>query len=526
MESSIIMKEATLKDGWRRVGDISRYPLKVQAVSFKKVCGFDDNFSIDFNEGITVICGKNGVGKSTLLKILYESLQKAISNNKVTSASKVEIKVSRNDEAVDSNEVKQNELYYLDPSFECSKIINYIGCTENFDELLEGVESNNFLNRPKSLKSVSGCIGKPYKSIEIYEIESALEPDTSFPFFKIELLDGSKYNSLNMGMGEHLCMYLLWYVEWIEPNSILFLEELENYLAAYSQVKILEHLVYKLSEKKIWTIITTHSEHILNKVGISNTRILYRKGSNTLSVKPENSDKYIKALGLKLNKKGLYIVEDYFASFTLKSIVNTLRPELLDNRDIISLRCDSNMEKLIKHYQPTPKPFFDLMTVFDADQSDKLIKISGSTVSAICLPSVTSLSPEEEIWNTLQGKDIYIADSLAVHRDRLVEAIGDYELDDHHDRYYSIAKFIGVTFEQLIGTILYHWLNTEANKELAYKFTLALSVRNDLLPKSKLLSVVNTFDDEGFIESIKNKLNEIEKNEVRVVFDGTDLHIN
>ena len=97
------MKEATLKDGWRRVGDINRYPLKLQTVSFKSVCGFDDKFSIDFNEGLTVVCGKNGVGKSTLLKVLYESLRNDVSNTKITNSSEIEIKVLRNGEPVGIN---------------------------------------------------------------------------------------------------------------------------------------------------------------------------------------------------------------------------------------------------------------------------------------------------------------------------------------------------------------------------------------------------------------------------------------
>ncbi|MCX2767117.1 AAA family ATPase [Pseudoalteromonas sp. B530] len=520
------MKEAALKDGWRRIGEVTKYPLKIESVEFEGVAGFSDKFSIDFKDGLTCVCGKNGVGKSTLLKLIYESLTGTLKSTKVSVNSKINILVTKGDKPIDINTFGDNKLYYLDPSYECSKIINFIESTKNFDEFLEGIEPNGFLNRPKKIRSVSSCIGKPYKNIKIYEIENALDDEYSFPFFEIELQDGSFYNSLNMGMGEHLCMFLLWYVEWIEEGSILLLEELENYLAAYSQTKILDHLAYKLSEKRIWTIITTHSEHILNKVGNSNTRILYRRGTSSLSVKPEDSDKYLKALGLKLNKKGVYLVEDYFASLKFKTIINFLRPELLESREVIGLRCDSNLEKMIKHYEPSPKPFFDLMAVFDADQGEKIPVLVRNEVNAICLPSEKNLNPEEEIWCTLKAQPELIAEAISIQVERLEEVVAEFELDDHHDRYYKIADALGVTFENLVAGIIKVWVSEGPNLLLAHKFILALGIRNSRISKSSLIKKVNKIESPDLKMYIENRLKEIAENEVFVFFNGTDLIID
>ncbi|MEC6909203.1 AAA family ATPase [Photobacterium piscicola] len=517
------MRDAAIKDGWRRIHQNENYPLKLTNVSLKNVAGFHDKFSMEFQSGLTAICGKNGVGKSTLLKVIYESLSNEVTHPKITSKSSLVFSVEKNNKLIDEPILSSSELYYIDPSFECSRIIDFIANTRNFDEFLEGVESNGFLNKSKTLKSVSSCIGKPYKIIEVYEIENALDDEYTFPYFCVELADGTKYNSLSMGMGEHLCMFLLWYIDWIESCSILLFEELENYLAAYSQRKLLDYLVYKLSEKKVWTILTTHSEHILSLVGLNNTRILYRNGICSLAVKPESSDRYLKALGLVSNKQGVYFVEDYFASLKLKTIVNYFSPELLDVRDILGLRCDSNMEKIIKHFEPSHRPFFDLMAVFDADQSSKIPKLIGKNVGAICLPSQELKSPEEELWLTLNSFPIEISNLLNVNSERLSEAINEYELEDHHERYYSIAKVVNVTLEQLTGSIVKQWFEDDVNRNLATQFIIALTLRGSPMDFSTIEQTCVRFSGEVFIDKIRQKFNELNTEKLKLTFDGSQL---
>ncbi|ENJ2051066.1 MULTISPECIES: ATP-dependent nuclease [Vibrio] len=519
------MRDAAIRDGWRRLHQDGNYSLKLTSVGLKNVIGFHDKFSIELNSGLTAICGKNGVGKSSLLKFIYESLSNDVKHPKIKNDSELSLSVVKNNIPVTKPILDSNELYYIDPSFECSRIIYFIANTVNFEEFLEGVESNGFLNKPKTISSVSSCIGKPYKKIEIYEIENALAEEYTFPYFRIELCDGTKYDSLSMGMGEHLCMFLLWYIDWIESNSILLLEELENYLAAYSQKKILDYLVYRLSEKRVWTILTTHSEHILSMVGLSNTRILYRNGTYSLSVKPESSNKYLKALGLMSNKQGVYFVEDYFASIKLKAIVNYFSPELLDIRDIVGLRCDSNMEKLIKHFEPSNKPFFDLMAVFDADQSSKISKLTGKAVGAICLPSKSSRSPEEELWNTLNEYSTEISRLLNVNVERMSEAIEMYELEDHHERYHRIAASINVTLEQLTGSILKQWLEEEQNLNLAKKFMIALTLRGELVDLDTIQQVCNRFSADELVDELSNSFRKLDAGELRLTFDGSKLEL-
>ena len=517
------MREATFSDGWRRINDLTLYPLKIKDIKFSNVTGFGDNFIIDFQSGMTAICGKNGVGKSTLLKIIFQKLKNHNKTININSNSTITVNIDNNETIGNCLDLKEEELYYLDPSFECSKIINFIRSEVNFKEFLEGIDSNNVLNKNKTLISVSGCIGKQYKKIEIFEIENALKDDYTFPYFRVTLTDGTEYDSINMGMGEHLCMYILWYMEWINPKSILLLDELENHLSAYSQINLLNHIAYKLSDKKVWTVLTTHSEHILNLVGVNNTRVLYKNRGKTLSVKPKNANRYLRALSLKINKVGVYFVEDKFAKLMLQSIINYYIPDVADTREIITLRCDSNLEKIVKHYEPTPTPFFDLMTVFDADQSDKIETLSKRHISSICLPSKNKESPENEIWNTLINNVNEISDILSVDNNRLDEEISAFEYSDHHDRYYSISKQLNVTFEQLVGAILKYWLNNNSDESL--KFVIALYVRNEPISVINLNSFALEFSNENISNYINDEIIQLNAKNVFVSFNGVDLNI-
>jgi hypothetical protein len=519
------MRQAAVGDAWRRAGDVETYPFRLDRVSFSKVKGFGDEFSINFNSAITAICGKNGVGKSSLLKIIYGYLKDNLDHPKVTKHSQFNFSVVVPSD-LESGAIEE-KIYYLDPSFECARIISYISTTVNFEELLEGLESNNFLNKSKVIKSVSGCIGKPYKSVSIYEIENALEDDYTFPYFIVELVDGTKYNSLSMGMGEHLCMYILWYVEWVEKNSILLIEELENYLSAYSQKKLIDFLASRLSDKKVWSIITTHSEHILSAVGVDNTRVIYRKGSKTSAVSPDSMERYLRALGVNSTKKGVYFVEDYFASVMFKCLVKYFLPDLLDLRDVIGLRCDSNLEKVVRHYQPTPKAFFDLMAVFDADQHAKISGLLSCDTPSICLPSKSKKNPEDELWNALKNNFEQVAEFLAVRIDRLESAIADFELEDHHDRYNLIASEINVNIEQLTGSIFKSWLKTDENEMLAKKFMIALYFREHDFTFDKFSELPGCIRDESIFNDLMARFEDIynDSSKARIYFDGVKINL-
>ncbi|TNS94441.1 hypothetical protein FIC06_27590, partial [Escherichia coli] len=134
----------------------------------------------------------------------------------------------------------------------------------------------------------------------------ALADDYTFPFIKVTLPDGTEYTCLDMGAGEYLCMYIFWFVNWIDSNSILLIDEIENCISVYSQEYLMDYLAYISSKKSIWILLSTHSEYILNKVGIKNTRLISNISNVGINVvSPKHERKYFTALGIKPRKKGV-----------------------------------------------------------------------------------------------------------------------------------------------------------------------------------------------------------------------------
>lgn len=513
------MRDAKVLDGWRRVSNRSKYTLKLDSVILRNLKGFEDEVSINFNSGLSAICGKNGVGKSTLLRLIYEKLKyNKLTSHKFTADSLVET-VIINEKKIDISD----RVFYLDPSFECSRIINFLTNTSNFDELLEGVEPNFVLNKVDNLKVVSKAIGKQYKEIKIYELESAIEDDTTFPYFDVTLPDGTRYQSEHMGMGEHLCMYIFWFSNWLEKNSILLIEEIENYLSAYSQKTLIDYLAYVLSDRRIWTILTSHSEHILSKIGARNTNILHTRNGKSRCVNSSKSREYLRALGLGEKIIGAYLVEDQCAALFLKYIINLLEPSLLDVREIIGLRCDSNLEKLALHFQPHVKLEYDFFVVFDADQSNKVFTLSPEYIPVTALPSKDLLNPEEELWQTINEQSLEVCRRLGCKPERLADSIDQHGYADHHDRFFLIAKDLKTTYESLVAVIVSVWLQDPTNLYKSKLLIVALKHRNNYASSEEVIKYFNQLYVDSDI--LTEKLSIIMEEKIRFRFNGVEHDI-
>ncbi|KZY73694.1 hypothetical protein A3740_18445 [Oleiphilus sp. HI0068] len=298
------MRQAKVEDAWRHIGDEGKYNSKLLSAEFCSLTGFLDEFKYETTSAITSICGKNGVGKTTLLKALYEALTvRNESHIERLGEYLVQFDVKKQEESFSGlydSGLELEDVHYLDPTRDCSRIIEFLRTTTNTDELLEGLEANRKFEQEKFKKEIQWIIGKQYKEILFYEIEGAMDDDYDyvFPIFYVESSDGVKYSNLDMGMGELASLYIVWFFEYVERQSIVFLEEPENFISAYSQRNLMSYLASQSFGKKIWLTLSTHSEHILSMQSNENIRVLSQNSSGiTKLIKPVHSEKYLSLLG-------------------------------------------------------------------------------------------------------------------------------------------------------------------------------------------------------------------------------------
>lgn len=482
------MRAAAVSDAWRNVQKLDKYPNRLLSFRAMDVAGFKSEVELSFNSAVTAVCGKNGVGKTTLIKYIFSAFNDGMIGDKSarfqSAAFEAEWLVQGAKITTRDNIPNSLMAFYLEPSRECTRIIEYLRGTSNSDELLEGLDANTSFNEQSTKKGIEGLIGKSYKSLNFYEVSDAMPHELGYPFpyFVVELHNGSIYSNIEMGMGEFACLYVVWFFsKFIESRSFLFIEEPENFISAYSQLKLMDFIATQSYSQKVWIMLSTHSEHILSKVGIENICVISQhlsEGRSALS-NPKHIRKYLSALGLSKGATGIFIVEDELARFFLEYILDKYDSDILNDYSVIQMRCDSNIEKLVKHFEPTPSPDYEIIAVLDADQSSQVPALSGKHIYITALPSSSSLTPELELWPVLLAEIASVAEILDVDEVRLRESVDDQAHADHHDRFNVIATALRKNKRDIVYAVMRIWYSDQNNQLLVKKFCLALLGRRN-----------------------------------------------
>lgn len=522
------MRVSKASDAWRNIKNLSRYKNRVSRLTLRNVSGITTPLEIDFVSGMTVICGKNGAGKTTLLKSIVYAMNSGHLLKGKHKHAQISAEIFINNSVITEEQkisLGDSLIKYIEPSIECSRINSFLSSTTNYEEMLEGVEPNPIFGNKKNLDNISQIVGKNYKKISIYEIEGAID-GISFPYVVVSCDGEIEYDNLSMGMGEFVCIYLYWYLNFIGKNKILLIEEFENFISAYSQVRLMDYLALVSSESGIWTILSSHSEHVINKLSLDNIRILYTRNHESKIVVPKHAGNYLQALGVTSEKKGAYLVEDKVANIVLKALINKYDPELLRDRQIVGLRCDSNLEKIIKHYEPhdSAAQSYSLIAVFDADQRDKIANLKGKFVGVTCLPAREKVAPEVELWTALSDYSELISMRLGISdNEDLLMAISTYESDDHHDRLYSVSSTLSVGFELLVSNIMNVWC--ENNYISALRFILSLKFSGSLIRVEDFLLYIKSITETP-ASDVLSEYTELHKDTLCYIgFDGVNLKV-
>lgn len=507
------MRQAKFNDGWRRTQELSNYNCQLRQVTINDAKGVSDKFCLELNNGISVLCGKNGVGKSTILKSIYSCIKKTSLSNNRLDISDINILLMKNNSEAEN--IDNAVVNYLEPSVECNKIIRFLNDSDNINDFIEGIEPNGFLGKKENIAIIGNIIGRVYSKIEVYEVEGALADDYTFPFIKVTLPDGVEYSCIEMGAGEYLCMYIFWFINWIDKNSILLIDEIENCISVYSQEYLMDYLAHVSSRRGIWILLSSHSETILSKVGIRNARLISNISNVGIDVvSPKHERKYFTALGIKPRKKGVFIVEDKFSYMFLKGILNRAASDIAYDYHIVSFQDgESDIEKVVKHFNPHKKIDFNLLAVFDADMRDKIAKLIGKDIPVVSLPSIDGLNPEQELWNVLSNAVDKIATLLGSKSDDLLQYHEQCGSLDHHDRFMKLAEYLNVNEETLFNCIFSIWYSENINLVNKFIFYVFKSGYDLTYEEMNLLAKEMKLENIQLNENIDKKL----------LFDGKDL---
>lgn len=466
------MRDAEANDYWRHVYNYSEknlYKNYISKLIFKDCNGFTGE--VVLTPGITVLCGLNGVGKSSLIANIKTSLglsdTSIVSKNKI--ANKIETKIFIEDEEFDEipSDKKKATICYIDSdqSIECLKYWEQ----SNVEELLEAEEPFEF--NKEQIKELSELVGKEYLSCISYEIsdqEKAFVP----VFFNISESEKQiKYDSTKMGIGEHFIIYMYYILEKLEKNSILIIEEPESYISVLSQRRFMNYLAKISSDKKISVVLTSHSPHIINMVRKDNIRLLIRLNGEMIIYTPGDKSEAERILGVEYKKIENIIeckntiatifVEDYAARIFLESLLDIELPYIRNSVDIVSAGGDSSITKRLS-FDDSKYMSHKIIGIYDADlQNTKEENTIKEKVKWPILFLPIGECVEKDIFNYLKINDNIesLCAALSIDKNQFKGLLSKTVHDDHHDKLINLCKYIDKPKEEFIKSYYLCWRN-------------------------------------------------------------------
>jgi predicted ATPase len=430
-----IMKRAQLIDCRKYIDEFKRFSFYMTGATISGVDGIEDS-ELRFSSALTSICGRNGVGKTSLLKLIYKVLTKEDLGLGVFHESNIDgvsVELFRKGKAISiksTDDLKLPNVFYFDPSTFALKII---------DEYKRDKDRNGWLNGAatydidaEELAWVNKITGKAYNRIIVNEISNIID-DVTFPYFEVSS-DSGNYCTHDMGQGEHKILIIVWKLLSLEKESILIMEEPESFICPVSQFRLMDFIVAKTYENKLNILMSTHSEHILKDQGIRAINVMSLVKNRKIG--PDHF-KALVALGLTPEKKSVLLVEDAFAKLVLEVILKAKLPDHFRRSYIHVLAGESNIQMLSKHYFGITG--LNFIAVYDADQ----IRRSDDfplQFPKVFLPSVDKLPPELEVIRTVKQHALLLAERIDFTGDHHeFEAIVERTTSDPHDFFIDLV---------------------------------------------------------------------------------------
>ncbi|MGL0956863.1 AAA family ATPase [Vibrio vulnificus] len=467
----INFKQAKFNDYWRKS---SKRNFNCHISEFKVNNGDILAGSIlSLRKGLTSIAGKNGVGKSTLIASLYNSLINDNSNrckiDTLIDLNNVQVTVSvmRNGEsvAIDSSELEEGEVtpYLFDPCSYIPTYLSFIRSQDNLDEQLEQVGYRKYSN--EQILNINYLTNTIYNSVKVWNIEQEYDEHPIIPIFEVER-NGVTYQSSTMGIGEISLLYFFWLIERIssiDEYALLFIEEAESYLPPKTQKRLMNCLAWLVSEKGVSVVLSTHSEHILSFIDPERINLMMDSGQEKRFYRDFEAVGEILELGLQktTSKKGLLSVEDEAALILIKEVLGDLSDlysfEIAGSEGDLIKRCDVFCDSVDD---------YKFRAVFDGDSRGKYAaRLNNSSVDRY-LPS--QLAPDELIHDYFVGLDSEtIAAELSVAGYRVDIAKESSQGVDFHDYFREFVKTLPIDEATLFAKVCRHWCdhNPEQVKE-------------------------------------------------------------
>lgn len=484
------MRAAAIADSWRRLRRGNRL-LNRLTIAWRNVPRLSDG-SLSILKPITLICGENGAGKSSLLHLLYQALlssddsaehghycrpQKGqIADIEVELRDELggQILSKRNDEAIEYFDGGSDGplVSIVDSGMHVPALISYVRGQANFSDLLEGVTPHELDS--DELSRASFIVGRDYSAIQVWEVvDSSFGP--LFPYF-VATSYGVSYGSEEMGYGELSSIYFVWLLSRLVAGSLLLIEEPEAFLSPRAQVALVDVLADSAGRQQISIVMTSHSGAIATKLDLSEITYLTRSIGDVRWHSPPRLNDLIERLGLMPQRECILFVEDRVASIFVRALVDKFSAKLGGRGELVIMNGDGGVRSVIRKLPGTIKSIAHV-GILDGDQRRA---VDGDEPRLMCLPG--DEAPEVMLIaysKTLGDGDL--ASVIGCDSADVLRAIAHAGGSDLHEWIPNLARDLGLSQEEVLRRLTLAWAtaNLDQVNEFISQLEAAVAISND-----------------------------------------------
>jgi len=454
------MKAARVKDLYRHlVTKKQKWNSTLNTFSIKEIPSLG-SIDIPFTSPFTVICGPNGVGKSTLLNALRltmdgnAELPASSFSRKLTSGSSYlalqangetfETEVSFNNGIPTRSSGDARQLVFISTGETIFSLQNSLCAFDSREDLINGAGTKELSE--EELEQVNYILKRDYRRVAVSEVELK----GIVPFFEVSYGDDD-YDSRTMGTGELSALYIWWELTRAEKDSFILLEEPETFLSPATQEAMANFLLSEAYSKGYCITITSHSAAMIAQLPASSLKFIFRAGGSLRLSDPPNPGT-LEKLGIKSYVKTILLVEDAAAEIFLKHLLEHVDPILSTNVAIKIRDGHGGITRTLREVAEIQGPI-KFIGIYDGDMrtNDAVRNLEN----ACFLPGDEAIESSFKKLVTAQPEQL--AAIRGVSTEKVLEILSGAEGADLHDWYQAISAGLGLSREQLLSNLFVLW---------------------------------------------------------------------
>lgn len=463
------MKDAKAADALRRLRTrADNWKTKLQRVSVTDLPTIG-TIEIPIQSPLTVLAGPNGVGKTTLLRAIWASLEPAdaaeyvsLSRRLNSGSALVDIlsdgvletaEVRFTEDQIEITTISTIRVTHIDSAAHTPGHQKRFCSFQSVEEIVNGAGARELDS--KALAEVCFLTTRNYRSVTLYEVEL----DGVAPFFEVSY-GNNRYDSRTMGTGELATLYIWWAVKRAEINSVLLIEEPEAFLSYGCQISLSRFIVSSIVDRQLVAVVTSHSPAFITSLP-KECLVFLSRSQNGISVSNVPVPIVLKTMGIDLTIKAYVFVEDEMARLFLRQILEKY-DALLSRQVFIDQRGgEGEIRTALKTMTKKPGPI-RFVGMFDGDMRNT--EMADIASFSVFLPGVVAL---EETFRKMVSEN---PDGLekSVGNPNVTAILGALEGKDHHDWYRELAAELGLSSDQLFVSLIAIWMQVPGNDLLAF----------------------------------------------------------